>query len=92
MSNIDAIVELQLADVRKRLTKRRITVEVGPAVAEQLAIDGFDPVYGARPLKRLIQRNIIDLLANEVVAGNIHEGDAVTIDLNDYLDYAVTKN
>jgi ATP-dependent Clp protease ATP-binding subunit ClpB len=91
MSNIDAIVELQLADVRKRLAKRRITIDVGPAAAEQLAIDGFDPVYGARPLKRLIQRNIIDLLANEVVAGNIHEGDTVTIDLNDRLDYALTK-
>jgi ATP-dependent Clp protease ATP-binding subunit ClpB len=90
MSNIDAIVELQLADVRARLAKRRITVEVGPAAAEQLAIDGFDPVYGARPLKRLIQRNIIDLLANEVVAGRIHEGDSVLIDLDDRLDYAVT--
>jgi ATP-dependent Clp protease ATP-binding subunit ClpB len=92
MSNIDAIVELQLADVRKRLAKRRITIDVGPAAAEQLAIDGFDPVYGARPLKRLIQRNVIDLLANEVVAGTIHEGDVVTIDLDDRLDYAVTKN
>jgi ATP-dependent Clp protease ATP-binding subunit ClpB len=91
MANIDAIVELQLADVRKRLAERKISVEIGPAAAEQLAIDGFDPVYGARPLKRLIQRSIVDLLANEIVSGTIHEGDAVTVDLNDYLDYAVTK-
>jgi ATP-dependent Clp protease ATP-binding subunit ClpB len=90
MANIDAIVELQLADVRKRLAERKITVEVGPAAVEQLAIDGFDPVYGARPLKRLIQRNIVDLMANEIVAGNIHEGDTALIDLNDRLDYAVT--
>jgi ATP-dependent Clp protease ATP-binding subunit ClpB len=82
---------LQLADVRKRLADRKISVEIGPAAAEQLAIDGFDPVYGARPLKRLIQRNIVDLLANEIVAGTIHEGDTVTIDLNDRLDYAVVK-
>jgi ATP-dependent Clp protease ATP-binding subunit ClpB len=92
MANIDAIVELQLADVRKRLANRKIDVRVGPAAAEQLAIDGFDPVYGARPLRRLIQRNIVDLLANEIVAGTIHEGDAVTIDLNDRLDYEVQKS
>jgi ATP-dependent Clp protease ATP-binding subunit ClpB len=91
MANIDAIVELQLANVRKRLAERKISVEIGSAAAEQLAIDGFDPVYGARPLRRLIQRNVIDLLANEIVAGIIHEGDTVTIDLNDRLDYAVTK-
>ncbi|MDR2197747.1 MAG: AAA family ATPase [Coriobacteriales bacterium] len=91
MENIDAIVELQLADVRKRLADRKITVEIGRAAAEQLAIDGFDPVFGARPLKRLIQRNIVDLLANEIVAGSIHEGDEVRIDLNDRMDYAVTK-
>ncbi|MDR1422951.1 MAG: AAA family ATPase [Coriobacteriales bacterium] len=91
MANIDAIVELQLADVRKRLSDRRITVEVGTAAAEQLAIDGFDPVFGARPLKRLIQRNVVDLLANEIVAGTIHEGDTVRIDLNDRMDYAVEK-
>jgi ATP-dependent Clp protease ATP-binding subunit ClpB len=91
MANIDAIVELQLASVRRRLAERKIGVKVGPAAAEQLAIDGFDPVYGARPLKRLIQRNVVDLLANEIVAGAIHEGDQVTVDLNDHLDYAVTK-
>jgi ATP-dependent Clp protease ATP-binding subunit ClpB len=92
MENIDAIVELQLAGVRKRLADRKVSVKIGPAAAEQLAIDGFDPVYGARPLKRLIQRNVIDLLANEIVAGTIHEGDSVTVDLNDRLDYAVTKD
>ena len=91
MGNIDAIVELQLNEVCTRLAERKITVEFGTAAAEQLAIDGFDPVYGARPLKRLIQRNIVDLMANEIVAGNIHEGDTVVIDLNERLDYAVTK-
>lgn len=91
MSNIDKIVELQLADVRKRLADRKIGVEIGAAAIEQLAIDGFDPVYGARPLKRLIQRNVVDLLANEIVAGSIHEGDSLRIDLNDCLDYAVIK-
>ena len=91
MANIDAIVELQLAQVRGRLAERKIDLEISPAVAEQLAIDGFDPIYGARPLKRLIQRNIVDMMANEIVAGRVHEGDSVKIDLNDRLDYAVTK-
>ena len=91
MSNIDAIVELQLADVRARLAARKIDLEVSPAASEQLAIDGFDPVYGARPLKRLIQRNIIDMMANQIVAGEVHEGDHVLIDLDDRLDYAVSK-
>ena len=90
MDNIDSIVELQLTDVRKRLADRKISVEIGPAAAQQLAIDGFDPVYGARPLKRLIQRNVIDLLANAIVAGEVHEGDQVLVDLNDFLDYAAT--
>jgi ATP-dependent Clp protease ATP-binding subunit ClpB len=87
IADIDAIVELQLANVRQRLAERKITVEIAPAASEQLGIDGFDPVYGARPLKRLIQRKVIDLLANEIVAGHIHEGDTVRIDLDDRLDY-----
>ena len=91
MTHIDAIVDMQLAEVTKRLADRKITVEIGRAVAEQLAIDGFDPVYGARPLKRLIQRNIVDRMANEIVAGKIREGDSVLIDLNERLDYAVIK-
>ncbi|MDR0308471.1 MAG: hypothetical protein LBH87_00890 [Coriobacteriales bacterium] len=89
MDNIDGIVELQLENVRKRLENQRITLEIGEAVIGQLAIDGFDPIYGARPMKRLIQRNILDLLANEVVAGNIHDGDHVLVDLDDRLEYAI---
>jgi len=89
MENIDAIVELQLADVRKRLEDRRIELEVTQAAVEQLSIDGFDPVYGARPLKRLIQRHIVDLLANAFVAGTVGDGDKVTIDLNDRCEYVI---
>jgi ATP-dependent Clp protease ATP-binding subunit ClpB len=91
MTNIDAIVALQLLQVRKRLDKKRVAVEVAPAAVEQLAIDGYDPVYGARPLKRLIQRNIIDLLANAIVSGEVGEGDKVIIDLDAQGDYAVIK-
>jgi ATP-dependent Clp protease ATP-binding subunit ClpB len=91
MENIDAIVALQLEQVRGRLDKKRVTVNITAAAIEQLSIDGFDPVYGARPLKRLIQRNIVDLLANAIVAGEISENDQATIDLNRNGDFTITK-
>ncbi|MDR3136689.1 MAG: hypothetical protein LBU07_04650 [Coriobacteriales bacterium] len=89
IAHIDAIVGLQLQDVKKRLDDRRITVEISPAAVERLSIDGFDPIYGARPLKRLVQRNIVDLLANAIVAGEVNEGGAASIDINDQGDYEV---
>jgi ATP-dependent Clp protease ATP-binding subunit ClpB len=79
---MEPIVKLQLNDVRKRLADRRITLEVTDAALEHLAIDGFDPIYGARPLRRLIQREVVDRIANEMVHGNVLEGAAVTIDID----------
>ena len=78
--NIESIVALQIKDVQTRLADRRIELEVKPAAIESLAIDGFDPVYGARPLKRLVQREVVDRVANEIVAGRVMEGSKVTID------------
>ena len=82
ISDIEPIVELQLADVRKRLEDRRVTLDVTPAAMESLAIDGYDPVFGARPLKRLIQREVVDRIAEQVVRGNLLEGDHVLIDVS----------
>ncbi len=82
ISDIEPIVELQLADVRKRLDERRVTLDVTPAAMESLAIDGYDPVFGARPLKRLIQREVVDRIAEQVVRGNLMEGDHVLIDVS----------
>ena len=79
-TDMEPIVELQLTEVRERLAARRIELDVRPAAVEQLAIDGFDPVYGARPLKRLIQREVVDRVANEMIAGNVLEGSKVVID------------
>ena len=79
---IEPIVELQLSEVRERLAERRIELDVKPAAVEQLAIDGFDPVYGARPLKRLIQKEVVDRVANEMIAGHVLEGSKVTIDMD----------
>jgi len=82
LDNIEPIVDLQLGDVRRRLADRRIELLVGPGALQQLAIDGYDPVFGARPLKRLIQKEIVDRIANEMVKGQVLEGAKVTIDLD----------
>ena len=82
IADIEPIVKLQLIDVRKRLEDRRVTLDVTPAAMESLAIDGYDPVFGARPLKRLIQREVVDRIAECIVRGELLEGDHVLIDVS----------
>jgi ATP-dependent Clp protease ATP-binding subunit ClpB len=74
------IVEIQLEGLRQRLAERRITLEVTDGAAAQLAKTGYDPVYGARPLKRAIQREVETPLARLIVAGTVKDGGAVRID------------
>jgi ATP-dependent Clp protease ATP-binding subunit ClpB len=74
------IVELQLGKVRKRLAERHITLEVTDDAKDFLGNEGFDPVYGARPLKRVIQRRLLDRLALEMLDGSINDGDTVVAD------------
>ena len=81
LSDIEHIVDIQLADVRRRLDRERITLTLTPAATQSLAFDGLDPVYGARPLKRLIQRQVVDNVANLIIAGELREGDTVRIDV-----------
>ncbi len=76
------IVDIQLDVLRTRLAKRRLTLEVSDAGREWLAMNGFDPVYGARPLRRLVQSAIGDQLAKELLAGDVREGDTVRVDLD----------
>ncbi|MDO4412258.1 ATP-dependent chaperone ClpB [Cutibacterium sp.] len=80
------IVETNLAKLNSRLADRRITVETTAAAKEWLATTGFDPVYGARPLRRLVQTTIEDQLARKVLAGEVVEGDTVTFDVNEGKD------
>jgi len=81
MEQLAEIVDLQLVRVRERLGDRKITLEVTPAAAERLALDGFDPVFGARPLKRLIQREVVDRVARMIIEGAVSDGDTVTVDV-----------
>jgi ATP-dependent Clp protease ATP-binding subunit ClpB len=85
LSEVDlaSIVTIQLAQLRKRLADRRITLEVTEAATAQLARDGFDPAYGARPLKRVVQRELADRLAMRLLEGKVSEGDTVTVDAVD---------
>jgi len=83
MEQVAEIAELQLERVKQRLSERRITLEIEPAALERIALDGFDPVYGARPLKRVIQREVVDRIAKALVAGEVRDGDTVVIDLID---------
>ncbi|WP_418740228.1 ATP-dependent chaperone ClpB [Enorma sp.] len=82
MEQIEQIVDIQLAHVRERLTKQRMTLEITPGAKQMLAVGGLDPVYGARPLKRLIQNEVVDCIARAIIDGRVHEGDDVTIDVD----------
>jgi ATP-dependent Clp protease ATP-binding subunit ClpB len=90
LDQIAEIVALQLEEVRARLAERKIALELTPAAVERLSLDGFDPVFGARPLKRLIQREVVDRVAKAMIGGSIHEGDTVKLDLDGQGEYALT--
>ena len=77
------IVKIQIAALGRRLATRRLALDVTPAAIDWLALAGFDPVYGARPLRRLIQSAIGDRLARELLAGAITDGQTVLVDVSD---------
>ena len=80
------IVEIQLARIAKRLTDRRLSLEVTDAARNWLADEGYDPAYGARPLRRLVQREIGDRLARMLLAGEVLDGQKVVVDRVDGSD------
>jgi ATP-dependent Clp protease ATP-binding subunit ClpB len=80
IKHLKEIVEIQLARVQKRLADQRITLTVTDAGKALLAREGYDPVFGARPLKRVIQRQLLDSLSMELLAGKLKEGDKVVAD------------
>jgi ATP-dependent Clp protease ATP-binding subunit ClpB len=87
--NISRIVNLQIAGLRKQLEAKHITLEVTPEAMKQLAEEGYDPVFGARPLKRVIQQRLQNPLATELLRGTIQEGQGVRIDYDGY-DFTFT--
>jgi ATP-dependent Clp protease ATP-binding subunit ClpB len=77
------IVTIQLRGVRDRLAARKLTLRVTEAAVDALAEEGYDPTYGARPLKRVIQRRLQDPIAMAILEGHFSEGDTVLVDAND---------
>jgi ATP-dependent Clp protease ATP-binding subunit ClpB len=84
--DLAAIVDIQLGRLRNRLADRRLDLEVTEAAAHWLGERGYDPIYGARPLRRLVQSAIGDSLAKALLAGEIVDGDTVIVDLSDNKD------
>jgi ATP-dependent Clp protease ATP-binding subunit ClpB len=80
---IEAIIDIQLAIVVKRLQERKITLNLSKQAKDLVAEEGYDPVYGARPLKRTIQKRILDPLAMQVLEGAFAEGDTVVVEVQD---------
>jgi len=78
---LESIVELQLGRLRDRLAERRLTLRVSEDARHWLAERGFDPVYGARPLRRLVQTAVGDQLARALLGGQVHDGDEVVVDV-----------
>jgi ATP-dependent Clp protease ATP-binding subunit ClpB len=77
---LSVIVDLMIGEVNARLADRKLTATLTPAARERLAEIGYDPAYGARPLRRAIQTHIQDPLAMKILQGEFHEGDTVRID------------
>jgi ATP-dependent Clp protease ATP-binding subunit ClpB len=81
-NEIRKIVDIQLDYLRARLAEREMSLELTDAARDRLAASGFDPVYGARPLKRAIQQQVENPLAQEILAGRFGPGDTITIDVD----------
>lgn len=88
-ADLTRIVDINLERLNARMAERRISVEVTPAGKQWLARTGFDPVYGARPLRRLIQTSVENPLARSVLSGEVTEGSTVSFDVDEDADKLV---
>jgi len=83
LEEIKKIIDLLLDDLRKRLAERKIELELTPEAKELIAREAYDPIYGARPLRRYLQHNIETRLAKELIAGRLNDGQKVVVDVSD---------
>jgi ATP-dependent Clp protease ATP-binding subunit ClpB len=83
LEEIEQIVDLQIGDVRRRLADRRLELEVTEAARAMIAREGYDPVYGARPLKRFIQREVETQIGRALLSGHLHDGSTILVDADD---------
>jgi ATP-dependent Clp protease ATP-binding subunit ClpB len=83
LPEIERIVDLQVADVRRRLADRRLALDITPAGRELIAKEGYDPVYGARPLRRFISHEVETRIGRALLSDDIHDGATITLDADD---------
>ena len=78
----ERIIDILLEELSARLAERQLKLELTEAAKEYVIDNGYDPVYGARPLKRFLQSSVETLLAHEIIASQLHEGDTLVVDYN----------
>jgi ATP-dependent Clp protease ATP-binding subunit ClpB len=83
MEQLEQIIEIQIKNLEKRLAQKQITLTLSPAAKRYLAREGYDPIFGARPLKRIIQRDILNPLSVKLLEGTFKEGDRIEVDAED---------
>ncbi len=88
---IGQIAEIQLGRLRKLLADRKITLELTDAARIKLAEEGYDPIFGARPLKRVIQQRLQNPLALKLLQGDFRDGDTVLVDVDENDDFTFSK-
>jgi len=81
-ADIERIVDIQIGLIQKRLAERKLTLELTGRAKDYIARSSYSPIYGARPLKRALQKMVLDPLALKLLAGDFTEGDKITIDLD----------
>jgi len=95
VDEIAKIVEIQIKDLKKILKNKKLSISITDKAKKLLAKEGFDPVYGARPLKRVIQNKVQNVLAMKLLNGEVKEGDKVTVDVTGpegrLLDFRIKK-
>ncbi|MDH6580403.1 ATP-dependent chaperone ClpB [Kitasatospora sp. MAP5-34] len=92
MAELSRIVDLQVARLAERLRDRRLTLDVTPAARDWLALTGYDPAYGARPLRRLVQSAIGDQLAKAILSGTVRDGDTVVVERDEAADRLTVRS
>jgi ATP-dependent Clp protease ATP-binding subunit ClpB len=83
LAEIERIVDLQMADLRRRLAERKISIELTEPAREFVARQGFDPVFGARPLKRFLQHQVESRVGRAIIAGDVGEGSRLVVDVRE---------
>jgi ATP-dependent Clp protease ATP-binding subunit ClpB len=81
--NISGIIDLLVKDLNRRLESQELSLELSDAAKHQVVEEGYDPVYGARPLKRYLQKYVETLTAREILSGDVHAGDTLVLDVKD---------